>query len=246
MSNPQAFSFSDVDFDAAYQGKPMVEGTDLTFPATPWDIRTVQPAVVELERAGRFGGAVLDAGCGLGENALFLAAAGHRVTGVDGSATALAGARERAAERGVEVEFVHDDVTSLAELGDRRFDSVLDSALYHCLDPDQRRQYAAALHGVAAPGARLSLLCFADVDTGLSLPIAISEDDLRETVGAHWDIEAVEPDWYTTSLTPEAFAAIDADSLAEIGFTIDAARVQRDEQGRIRGPIWRLYATRRP
>ena len=151
MSN-LPFSMSDVDFDAAYQGKSMIDGLDFVFPSTPWDIHEVQPAVVELERAGRFGGAVLDAGCGAGENALFLAGAGHRVTGVDGSPAALDTARGRAAERGVEIEFVHDDVTSLAELGDRRFDSVLDSALYHCLDADQQRQYAAALHRVAEIG----------------------------------------------------------------------------------------------
>jgi len=243
MSN-LPFSMSDVDFDAAYQGKSMIDGLDFVFPSTPWDIHEVQPAVVELERAGRFGGAVLDAGCGAGENALFLAGAGHRVTGVDGSPAALDTARGRAAERGVEIEFVHDDVTSLAELGDRRFDAVLDSALYHCLDADQQRQYAAALHRVAAPGAKLSLLCFADVDAGLSMPIMISEDDLRRTIGEHWDIESIEPGWYTTTLTPDAFAGAAA-SLAEMGFVIDQERVQLDEQGRIRGPIWQLLATRR-
>ena len=39
----------------------------------PWDIGRPQPAIVRLASAGAFAGAVLDAGCGTGENALHLA-----------------------------------------------------------------------------------------------------------------------------------------------------------------------------
>ena len=47
----------------------------------PWDIGRPQPAFVAA--AGRVAGRVLDAGCGTGENALFFAARGHPVTGID-------------------------------------------------------------------------------------------------------------------------------------------------------------------
>ena len=39
----------------------------------PWDIPGPQPAFVALEEAGAIRGSVLDAGCGTGENALYLA-----------------------------------------------------------------------------------------------------------------------------------------------------------------------------
>ena len=39
----------------------------------PWDIPGPQPAIVGLEEAGEIRGSVLDAGCGTGENALYLA-----------------------------------------------------------------------------------------------------------------------------------------------------------------------------
>ena len=56
-------------FESAYAG------------AAPWDIGRPQRALVEV--ADRIAGSVLDAGCGTGENALFLAARGHKVTGID-------------------------------------------------------------------------------------------------------------------------------------------------------------------
>jgi hypothetical protein len=49
-------------FESMYAGKP------------PWDIDKPQPAFVEA--ADRVTGAVLDAGCGTGENALFFAGRG--------------------------------------------------------------------------------------------------------------------------------------------------------------------------
>src|SRR5215470_1974320 len=66
----------------------------------PWDIGRPQAAIVRLASAGAFAGAVLDAGCGTGENALLLAAlkspAGLSVIGVDVAQTALAIARQKA------------------------------------------------------------------------------------------------------------------------------------------------------
>ena len=59
----------------------------------PWDIGQPQSAVVRLASQGGFAGAVLDAGCGTGENALHLAAVGLLFLGVDVAETALAFAR---------------------------------------------------------------------------------------------------------------------------------------------------------
>ena len=84
-----------------------------------------------------FAGAVLDAGCGTGENALHIAAFGFLVLGVDVAETALAIARQKAHDRGIEVEFAAADAFQLEHLW-RKFETVLDCGLFHTFDGDER------------------------------------------------------------------------------------------------------------
>ena len=118
----------------------------------PWDLGGPQPAVVRLAARGAFRGPVLDAGCGTGENALHLAALGLPVLGVDVAGTALAVARQHAAERGLPAEFAAADALHLERLG-RRFATVLDCGLFHTLDAGERRTYLA-LSGVGDRAGR--------------------------------------------------------------------------------------------
>ena len=165
----------------------------------PWDIGRPQPAIVRLASAGGFAGAVLDAGCGTGENALHVASlaspAGLSVLGVDVAETALAIAREKATHRGIEVEFAAADALQLERLG-RRFKTVLDCGLFHTFDDDdERTRYAASLASVTEHGGTLYVLCFSDdgPDTG---PHPISQEELRAAFNPSggWNIVAIEPD----------------------------------------------------
>jgi ubiquinone/menaquinone biosynthesis C-methylase UbiE len=137
---------------------------------------------------------VLDAGCGTGENALHVASLGVTVLGVDVAETALAIAREKADERGIEVAFVAADAFELERLG-RRFDTVLDCGLFHTFDADERSRYVASLGSVTERDGTLYVLCFSDdgPETG---PHPISQDQLRAAFdpGSGWSIAAIEPD----------------------------------------------------
>ncbi|MGH3541432.1 MAG: class I SAM-dependent methyltransferase, partial [Mycobacterium sp.] len=113
----------------------------------PWDIGRPQPAIVRLASEGGFAGAVLDAGCGTGENTLHVAALGLPVLGVDVADTALAIARDKADDRGIEVEFAVADALHLERLG-RAFETVLDCGLFHTFDADERGGYVASLVSV--------------------------------------------------------------------------------------------------
>jgi SAM-dependent methyltransferase len=69
-------------------------------------------------------GRALDMACGAGRNALFLAAAGYLVDAMDFSSVALARGAARAAELGVEVNWINVDLDT-AELGPDSYDLVV-------------------------------------------------------------------------------------------------------------------------
>jgi SAM-dependent methyltransferase len=167
--------------------------TDGPGPA-PWDTGHPQPAVVRLAAAGAFAGTVLDAGCGSGENTLLIASLGLPVLGVDVAATAVAMAREKAAERGIDAEFAVADALALGGLR-RTFGTVLDCGLFHAFDRDERPAYVAGLASVTRPGATLHVLCFSDAGPGTG-PHPVRRDELTEAFGpgTGWDVAAIEPD----------------------------------------------------
>lgn len=160
----------------------------------PWDIGGPQPAIARLASQGGFAGTVLDAGCGTGEHALLIASLGLPVLGVDVAETALAMARKKAADRGVEVEFTAEDALHLDRLG-RRFQTVLDCGLFHTFNGDERPGYVASLASVTEPDGTLYILCFSDhgPETG---PHPISEVELMEAfdAGNGWNLAALHPD----------------------------------------------------
>ena len=174
---------SGVPWDASYHGG-----------SAPWDIGRPQPAIVRVASEGGFAGAVLDAGCGTGENALHIASLGLSVLGVDVAETALAIARAKAEDRGIEVEFAAADAFQLERLG-RKFETVLDCGLFHTFDADERPRYVASLASVTEQGGTVYVLCFSDdgPDTG---PHPISKDELRAAFNRSngWNVTAIEPD----------------------------------------------------
>jgi SAM-dependent methyltransferase len=172
----------------------------------PWDLGRPQPAVVRLAGEGAFAGTVLDAGCGTGENALHLAALGLRVLGVDVAETAVSIARGKAADRGVEADFVVADALHLDRLG-RTFETVLDCGLFHTFDGAERRDYVASLASAMRPGATLFVLCFSDLgpDTG---PHPVGQDALRAAfAGGGWRVASVDPDRIETRFAVQGVPA---------------------------------------
>ena len=152
---------------------------------------------------GGFAGAVLDAGCGTGENALHVASLELSVLGVDVAETALAIARAKADQREIVVEFAAADAFQLERLG-RRFETVVDCGLFHTFDAEERAEYVASLASVTEREGTLYVLCFSDdgPDTG---PHPVSQDGLRAAFkpGGGWRVESIEAERIRTRFHDE-------------------------------------------
>jgi SAM-dependent methyltransferase len=167
------------DWDSSYAG-----------PSPPWDIGRPQPAFVRLGDAGALTGALLDAGCGTGEQTILAARLGARALGIDISTLAIETARRKAAERGVDAGFRVFDALRVNALGEV-FDTVVDSGLFHVFDAADRTRYIAAVHAVLRPGGHLHLMCFSDRQPGDWGPRRITEGELRAALTAGWRIDSL-------------------------------------------------------
>ncbi|WKG03845.1 methyltransferase domain-containing protein [Mycolicibacterium sp. HK-90] len=176
-----------IDWDDAYRQQQ-----------TPaWNIGEPQPEYAAiLDADGVVRGEVLDAGCGHAELALALAARGHTVVGLDLSPTAVAAATAAARDRGLRnATFAAADISSFTG-NDGRFSTIFDSGLLHALPAELRDGYLQSVHRAAAPGARLYILAFgagAFADHDGPGPTQFTEDQLREVVSRHWQVDEIRP-----------------------------------------------------
>jgi len=98
-------------------------------------------------------GTALDLGCGAGQNALWLARQGWRVTGIDIAPTAIRSARSEAALLNIEVEFLVADLTSWQP--ERAYDLVISTYALPPEGPGRTRALALAVDAVRPHGSLL-------------------------------------------------------------------------------------------
>jgi cyclopropane fatty-acyl-phospholipid synthase-like methyltransferase len=120
-----------------------------------------------------------------------LASRGLRVTGIDFVASAIASAKEKAAQRGIAATFLVKDALQLGEW-DERFDGAIDSGVFHVFSDEDRAKYVAGLRAVVRPGGRLLLLCFSDATPGDAGPRRVKREELERAFAAGWEIESIE------------------------------------------------------
>jgi SAM-dependent methyltransferase len=176
---PSAEGVPEGTFQDAYAGSP------------PWDIGRPQGIFVRLEEAGEIHGSVLDAGCGTGENALYLASRGHEVWGVDFVAGAIEKARAKAAERGLAVTFERADARKLGSLG-RTFDTVIDAGLLHVFSDADRARYIESLGVALVPGGKFHFLGFSDRTPGVIGPRRLRREEILAAFGHGWAVRSLE------------------------------------------------------
>lgn len=97
---------------------------------------------------------VLDCACGIGTQAIGLAALGYSVTASDISRAEIAQAKERAASNHVQIRFAHADFCALSESFSQLFDIVIcmDNALPHMLTKETLKKAVESIIGQLATG----------------------------------------------------------------------------------------------
>lgn len=123
-----------------------------------WQATTQEQAVILnklLEENGfKKDATILDCACGIGTQAIGLAALGYCVTASDISDGELAQAGSRAANNHVQIRFAHADFCALQETFSEQFDIVIcmDNALPHMLSTSALESAITSITGRIAPG----------------------------------------------------------------------------------------------
>ena len=165
-------------FESLYAGQPR------------WEIERPQKAILDV--ADRITGSILDAGCGTGENALYFASRGHKVTGIDYLAGPINQAKQKVMERRLTATFLVLDALALKALPEV-FDTVIDCGLFHVFDDEDRRRYVEGLETVLKLNGRLFLLCFSDEEPGTQGPRRVTRKEIEESFADGWKIESIAP-----------------------------------------------------
>jgi SAM-dependent methyltransferase len=182
-----------VDIDGIYRRMPLDK--------IPWNSETPPEALVELVRGGKVKPCrTIDLGCGAGNYAIYLAGMGFDVTGVDGSPTAIAIARESAEGKGVSCNFIVADLLGDLHEVEGQFDFGYDWELLHHIMPRNRETYVKNVSTLLNPGATYLSVCFSEDDPQFGgrgkireTPIGTvlyfsSESELRELLSPYFTI----------------------------------------------------------
>jgi 2-heptyl-1-hydroxyquinolin-4(1H)-one methyltransferase len=224
MTEVEKFDF---DFDPAYRGETAEFGAGVR---PPWSLGEPQPEIAALIDQGKIKGDVLDAGCGEAALSLHLAALGHNTVGLDASPTAIELAKAEAAKRGLsKAAFEVADISSFSGY-DGRFNTIVDSTLFHSMPVELRDGYQRSIARAAAPGASYFVLVF----DGTGMPDGpanpVTEDELRGVVSPYWVIDEIRP------------ARIHANVPDDSPIDFPVADLRDEGNGRKSLPAWLLSA----
>lgn len=147
---------------------------------------------------------VLDVACGIGTQALGLAALGYRVTASDLSPAAVARLKEEAARRGLAIDAKAADMRDAWDAHGRAFDVVLcaDNSLPHLLTDGEILDALRGFLRCTAPGG----VCLISIRDYESIDLATARMHpygVREADGARWVLFQVwdpRPPLYETSM----------------------------------------------
>ena len=160
---------------------------------TPWDLGGPAPILAEvLQRLGDRALRVVVPGAGRAHDAVAFAAAGHAVTAVDISPTALAEAGRQAQALGQALELRQADWLEPKNFAAGAFDAVWEQTCYCAIPPARRGDYARTVAHVLPAGGRYIGLFWQHGREG-GPPFHVAPDEVQADISPWFDIDSLEP-----------------------------------------------------
>jgi cyclopropane fatty-acyl-phospholipid synthase-like methyltransferase len=114
------------------------------------------------------------------------------VWAVDSAPLAIQKAQQKAAERGLLVQFLVLDALKLSTLT-RTFDTATDSGLFHTLSDEDRPAFVRNLAAILNPGGKYFMLCFSDLEPPGYGPRRITRGEIQDNFSDGWTINYIRP-----------------------------------------------------
>ena len=157
-----------------------------------WNFGTAGQKVIELVINGQIkrGDKVLDIGSGPGNEAVFLAKQGMKVTGLDINENAIVLAEKLAQLQGVDrdIKFIQGDALKL-DFKKESFDVVNDTFVFHHFEKKSRKIYAKEIHRVLKKNGIFILRAFSNKMTPGSGPFRLTGREILDAFLPYLEIE---------------------------------------------------------
>lgn len=134
---------------------------------------------------------ILEIGCGLGTESIFLALRGMNVTAIDISDSAIKTAKQLADIYKVNVNWKVGNILN-SSFEEDKFDVITDQGCFHHLTDDERRIYLHQVQKILKPDGMFILRCFSDKIPGGPQPRRISSNELIHTFYPEFRLEHLE------------------------------------------------------
>lgn len=166
----------------------------------PWFYSALDPNLDHiLCKLKIYSGAALDIGAGPGTQAMALAEKGFEVTATDISRAALKRALTISREKGLDIDFRHDDILNTKLK--KKFDFVFDRGCFHVLPPERRLDYVSIVYGLIKPNGFLFIKCFSHLEPREEGPYRFTMKQINALFSAYFTC-SVEETVYQCTLEP--------------------------------------------
>lgn len=158
-----------------------------------WTAGTANPELVNLvyNQVIKPGSKVLEVGCGLGTESVFLAVRGMNVTSMDLSPDAIATGKKLADIYGVNINWIADDLLE-SDYFENEFDVITDQGCFHHMHVEEYEKYAKKICKYLKPGGLFVLRAFSDKMPKGEQPRRVSSDDMLSAFSKDFKLEHME------------------------------------------------------